>query len=105
MIPNNKKRLEITLTNEEMTLLTSLSERFNISKSNVIKQALKVFASKRSHYLTLSYREVNLAEQPTKGAKIRSKEDNEITVDDWDKLFEKNQQKNESKSDDEELPF
>lgn len=49
MIGQNKKRLEITLANDEYALLESLSSRFNISKSSVIKQALKVFASKRKH--------------------------------------------------------
>lgn len=88
---NKNKRLEITLTLDEMTLLESLSVRFNISKSSVIKQALKVFASKRKHYLTLSYREVNVSEEPNKGAVIREKEDNKNDTElkkKWDKLFD-----------------
>lgn len=54
MVGKNKKRLEITLTTEDLELLNSLSLRFNISKSNVIKQALKILASKKKHIYTVA---------------------------------------------------
>lgn len=54
MVGKNKKRLEITLTAEDLELLNSLSLRFNISKSNVIRQALKILASKKKHIYTVA---------------------------------------------------
>lgn len=63
MVGKNKKRLEITLTTEDLELLNSLSLRFNISKSNVIKQALKVFASKRKHCYSVYLKEKDYKDQ------------------------------------------
>ena len=63
MVGKNKKRLEITLTTEDLELLNSLSHRFNISKSNVIKQALKVFAAKRKHCYSIYLKEKDYKNQ------------------------------------------
>lgn len=57
MINPKNKRIEITLSNEELELLNSICLRFNISKSRAISQALKIFAAKRKHIITLSYKE------------------------------------------------
>lgn len=91
MINKQKKRLEITLTNEDIELLNSLASRFNITKSNVIKQALKVFAAKRKHIFTISYKQAtkcfdfnddNNYYEPQKNSE-------EISDEEWNKLFEK----------------
>lgn len=63
MVGKDKKRLEITLATEDLELLNSLSLRFNISKSNVIKQALKVFAAKRKHCYSVYIKEKDYKEQ------------------------------------------
>lgn len=57
MINPKNKRIEITLSSEELELLKSICLRFNISKSRAFSQALKVFAAKRKHIITLSYKE------------------------------------------------
>lgn len=84
MIGQNKKRLEITLANDEYALLESLSSRFNISKTNIIKQALKVFASKRKHGWTTWIQEA------TKKQDTNKKEDWEQEAENktWDELME-----------------
>lgn len=76
-ISKNKKRLEITLAAEDLELLNSLSLRFNISKSNVIRQALKVFASKKQHCYSVYLKEKNYIEQ------VNDKPSNE----DWNKII------------------
>lgn len=76
-LPKNKKRLEITLATEEIELLNSLSLRFNISKSNVIKQALKVFASKRKHCYSVYLKEKDYNNQ------VEDQPSNE----DWDNII------------------
>lgn len=63
-LPKNKKRLEITLATEDIELLNSLSLRYNISKSNVIKQALKVLASKKKHIYTVTLFENEAKKEP-----------------------------------------
>lgn len=115
MINKKNKRLEITLTQDEWELLNSLSIRFNINKSAVIKQALKVFASKRKHYLTISYKEIDIYQDGhSKGSTIRAKEDtisDEEVGHEWNKLIDsiedyeaKTGHKIEIK-DDNDLPF
>lgn len=77
------KRLEITLSKEDVTLLDSLSNRFNISKSETIRQALKIFAAKRKHIITLYYKE-----STEKGTQ---EEVNQITQEEdknWDKMLD-----------------
>ena len=105
MIANKNKRLEITLTSEELDLLNSLSSRFNITKTQVIKQALKVFASKRKHYLTISYKEISEYEE-TPGKKARKKEEmnkNQISDEEWKKIV--GEEPKEEKEDTNDLPF
>lgn len=81
MLGQNKKRLEITLANDEYALLESLSSRFNISKSSVIKQALKVFASKRKHGWTTWIQEANSSKTT---AKPQQNDDDKET---WDEIM------------------
>lgn len=62
MIGKNKKRIEITLSNEDNQMLESLSSRFNITKSEVIRQAIKIFASKHRHVYKVYIQESKLEE-------------------------------------------
>lgn len=86
MINKNKnKRLEITLSKEDVTLLDSLSNRFNISKSETIRQALKIFAAKRKHIITLYYKEsTEKVTEDDEGNRPLTPEENE----EWDKRLE-----------------
>lgn len=53
MIKKENKQIHITLDPEYLSLLNSLANRFHISKTELIKQALKIFgASKKHHYHT-----------------------------------------------------
>lgn len=78
MVGKNKKRLEISLSLEDAELLNSLSLRFNITKSDVIRQSLKVFAAKRKHLYQVRISEAKKYIEP-KSNEI----DNSI---DWDFL-------------------
>lgn len=60
MIKSENKRVQLTLDPESIELLTTICLRFNITKTQAIKQALKVFASKRKHQITLIYREPDI---------------------------------------------
>ena len=86
-ISNKNKRLEITLTEEEMNLLNSISNRFNITKTQAIKQALKVFAAKRKHYMTISYKAIEEDEISTGKEKTIQENKKQITDEEWNKLF------------------
>lgn len=84
---NNKKRLEIRLDPETSELIDTLIARTNLTKSSLIKTALKVYASslKKGHIITIRYKAIeedvrkNLIEDP-----IDKMEWDEI-VDDIDK--------------------
>lgn len=84
MINQKNKRIELTLSNEEVELLNSICLRFNISKSRAISQALKVFAAKRKHIITLSYKET------TKEVDEKKSHDTKMTpeeIEDWKKTL------------------
>lgn len=83
MIAKNKKRLEITLSLEDSQLLDSLASRFNISKSDCIRQALKIFASKRHHRYSVI---IDESKKDYQQSKITSNE--ESVSEDWDKLLD-----------------
>lgn len=106
-MPINKKnkRLEITLTDEELSLINSLASRFSITKSQVIKQAIKVFASKRKHYMTISYKEIQ-DDEITKGQvkSVSDKPTKKISRDEFYKLLEENEESNQP-TEDNDLPF
>lgn len=54
----NKKRLEIRLDPETSELIDTLIARTNLTKSTLIKTALKVYASslKKGHIITIRYK-------------------------------------------------
>lgn len=45
----------LRLSTEDIDLLISLSQRFNISQSEVIRRAIKVFAAQWKHIYTVLY--------------------------------------------------
>lgn len=85
MIKSENKRIQLTLDPESINLLTTICLRFNITKTQAIKQALKVFAAKRKHQITVIYREPDVnKEQKAPGKKNESSEPQET----WDELME-----------------
>ena len=59
----NKKRLEIRLDPETSELIDTLIARTNLTKSSLIKTALKVYASslKKGHIITIRYKAIEEA--------------------------------------------
>ena len=49
------KRIDIRIDPETEELLTSLCLRYNDTKSEIIRKALKTMASKTKHYITIGY--------------------------------------------------
>ena len=81
----NKKRLEIRLDPETSELIDTLIARTNLTKSSLIKNALKVYASslKNGHIFTIQYKatkEQNITHE--------KKSHEEINEKDWDTLIE-----------------
>ena len=64
MISDKNKRIEITLSKEDAELLNSLSLRFHITKSETIRQALKIFAAKRKHIYQIKITESKPLNEP-----------------------------------------
>lgn len=58
MIKKENKLIQITLDPESLELLNSLAYRFHISKTDMIKQAIKYFAASKNHHYI-----VNLSKQ------------------------------------------
>ena len=77
-ISKNKKRLEISLSREDTELLNSLSLRFNITKSETIRQALRIFASKRKHIYQVKLTEGKEYQEP----------DKPVSDEEWNKYIE-----------------
>ena len=50
MIKKENKLIQITLDPESLELLNSLASRFHISKTDLIKQAIKIFAASKKHH-------------------------------------------------------
>lgn len=57
MISPKNKRVQVTLPNETVELLKSLSKRYNKSSSDLVKWAINVLAAKKKHNLTIMLRE------------------------------------------------
>ena len=73
MINKNNKNFQITLDPESASILETLAIRFKTSKSIIIKNALKVYASKKAHFIRLSYStllEVEQTEQKPSSKKV-----------------------------------
>ena len=63
MINKNNKNFQITLDPESAELLESLAVRFKTSKSIVIRNALKVYSSKKNHFIKINYSTLQEVEQ------------------------------------------
>ena len=82
MINKNNKNFQITLEPESATILETLAKRYKTTKSIIIKNALKVYASKKKHLITLTYYEPTLQE-------VEQTEQNnkKITDQEWDEMI------------------
>lgn len=77
-INKNNKNFQITLDPESAELLESLAVRFKTSKSIIIRNALKVYASKKVHFIRMTYStllEVEQTEQKPSSKKVIEIED------------------------------
>ena len=63
MINKNNKNVQITLDPESAKILDTLAERFKTSKSIVIRNALKVYAAKKTHHIKINYSTLQEVEQ------------------------------------------
>ena len=63
MINKNNKNFQITLDPESAELLESLAVRFKTSKSIVIRNALKVYSSKKCHSIKMTFTTLQEVEQ------------------------------------------
>ena len=63
MINKNNKNFQITLDPESANILESLAVRFRTSKSIIIRNALKVYSSKKLHYIKISFSTLQEVEQ------------------------------------------
>ena len=98
----NKNRLDIRLDPESQELLNSLINRTNLSKTSLIKTALKVYAStlKKGHIFTIKYKAEVIDEKKSHNEEPKN-EDNPNWEEDWDKnLKELENMTSEEDSDD-----
>ena len=63
MINKNNKNFQITLDPESANILETLAVRLKTSKSIIIRNALKVYASKKYHSIKLQYSTLQEVEQ------------------------------------------
>ena len=73
-INKNNKNFQITLDPESATVLETLAARLNTSKSIIIRNALKVYASKKYHSIKLQYSTLQEVEQ----TELKPSSDNSI---------------------------
>lgn len=69
------KRIDIRIDPETEKLLKSLCLRYNNTKSEIIRKALKTMASKTKHYITIGYYDA----EPDKKEEI-NKEDMQAAI-------------------------
>lgn len=62
MISPKNKRVQVTLPNETVELLESLSTRYSKSYSEIVKWSLNVLAAKKRHNLIIKLREQESSE-------------------------------------------
>lgn len=89
-INKNNKNFQITLDPESAKILETLAVRFKTSKSIIIRNALKVYSSKKNHYIKLSYstlQEVEQTESKQKDIKVIEQEDPNWEQN-WDQMIE-----------------
>ena len=98
----NKSRLEIRLDPESQELLSSLIARTNLTKTSLIKLALKVYAStlKKGHVYTVKLKGEVIDEKKSHNEE-QIEESNPNWEEDWDKnLKELENMTSEEDSDD-----
>ena len=85
----NKNRLEIRLDPDSLELLNSLLVRTSLTKTSLIKKALKVYAStlKNGHIYTVKIKGEQTKDEDNEEVKT-PKKTKQITQEEWDKLFE-----------------
>lgn len=86
----NKNRLEIRLDPESLELLNSLMNRTNLSKTSLIKTALKVYAStlKKGHIFTIKYKAEFTDEKKSHDEEVKQDEVKEENPN-WREEYEK----------------
>ena len=88
MINKNNKNFQITLDPESALLLESLAVRFNTSKSIVIRNALKVYAGKKSHLIRVSFSTLQEVEQTEQKPSSKKVIDQDVSDEDWKKTIQ-----------------
>lgn len=89
MIKKENKSIMITLDPEHLELLNSLASRFHCSKTDIVKQALKVFAGSKNHVVRTSYKTYN----------------DKVNIEEWNQILSNINSKENKQQDDDELPF
>ena len=86
----NKNRLEIRLDPESQELLNSLIARTNLTKTSLIKSALKVYASilKGGHIFTIRYKATESSEKKSQNDEIKQEEMTEEDNKVWEEMIE-----------------
>ena len=81
----NKNRLELRLDPESLELLNSLIARTQLTKTSLIKTALKVYAStlKKGHIMTIKYKSEEYKEEKPQN------DDQEKSKFDFDEEYKK----------------
>ena len=86
-INKNNKNFQITLDPDSAKILESLAVRFKTSKSIIIRNALKVYSSKKLHHIKITFSTLQEVEQTElKPSKVEpmNQEDNEA----WERTLQ-----------------
>lgn len=84
MINKNNKNFQITLDPESAEILETLAVRFKTSKSIIIRNALKVYASKKTHFIKVAYSTLREVEQ----TELKPSREESITDEDWNRTLQ-----------------
>ena len=87
MINKNNKNFQITLDPESANILESLAVRFKTSKSIVIRNALKVYSSKKNHFIKVSYSTLQEVEQTELKPSSKKVIDQEVSDEEWNNML------------------
>lgn len=100
----NKNRLEIRLDPESQALLDSLVVRTSLTKTSIIKNALKVYAStlKNGHIYTVKIKGSNVKPETTG---IDDVQNEEINYDVYNELEESRKEREKELEKSKDLPF
>lgn len=100
----NKNRLEIRLDPESQQLLDSLVVRTSLTKTSIIKNALKVYAStlKNGHIYTVKIKGSNVKPETTG---INDDKNEEVNYDVYKELEESRKEREKELEESKDLPF